>query len=102
MKEKVRKRKIIIWPIYFDSRFSRKEGRRVPLYIAIEHPSLELISKAAKTRGLQPIIDINAKHPKTWFDSQGRLIIYTNLEKSKIIRLIGTELSRISKNKKKK
>ena len=100
-KKSTNKKKIIIWPIYFDSRFSRKKGRRVPISYAIENPSLEILYKATKSRGLTTILDTNSKHPKTWFDSKGRLIIYTDLKKSQVIKIIGSD-GTIKETRKKK
>ena len=101
-KKSTNKKKIIIWPIYFDSRFSRKKGRRVPISYAIENPSLEILYKATKSRGLTTILDTNSKHPKTWFDSKGRIIVYTDLKKSEVIKRIGRELRNICRKERKK
>ena len=40
------KGKIRIWPVYFDIRYSRKEGRRVSRKNAIRDPKIEDIEKA--------------------------------------------------------
>lgn len=95
-------RKIIIWPVYFDSRYPRKGGRRAPLSFSVENPPLDLIAKAARASGLKIIIDENSKHPKTWFDSKGRIIVYTDLKKSEVIKRIGRELRNICRKERKK
>jgi len=50
------KGKIRIWPAYFDIRFSRGEGRRVPRDRAVRDPKLEDLEKVSRKLGLNPII----------------------------------------------
>jgi len=45
------KGKIRIWPVYFDIRYSRGDGRRVPRDKAVRDPKLEDIEKVAMKLG---------------------------------------------------
>ena len=55
--------KWVIWPIYFDKSISRKNGRKISKKIAIDKPILENIAKAAKSLGLNPIIEKDNSYP---------------------------------------
>ena len=49
--------KIVIWPTYFDSAVSRKDGRRVTKRYALKSPASGEIAEAARTLGLDPIVE---------------------------------------------
>jgi len=71
----------VVWPCYFDKRLSRKRGRRVPLKLSTENPTVEMISGACKRLGLDFEASSGA-HPRTWWRKTGFLIVRTS-EKSK-------------------
>ena len=77
--------KLIIWPCYFDKNKSRANGRKIAKKLSLEKPDLEKIAKAAKTLGLNPIIEKNASHPDTPWRKEGRIIIDNKDVKTKII-----------------
>ena len=87
-----KEREIIVWPVYFDVKKSRSEGRRVRKDLAIENPSAEIIYKAALRAGFKASIDNNSKHPGTWFEYKGRIIIYSEKNKQEVLRVIGSVL----------
>jgi len=64
---------IIIWPEYIDSAKSRSEGRKVPLSLAVKKPTVEEIAKALKSMGIEPLIELDKKYPRTWWSSGGRV-----------------------------
>jgi signal recognition particle subunit SRP19 len=84
--------KLIIWPIYFDKSVSRLNGRRVTKGYAIEKPTIEIIAKAAKSLGLNPILEKNCSHPKRHWKKDGRLIIDNNDSKNKLLIKIAKRL----------
>ena len=89
-------KKLIIWPLYFDAKKSRNEGRRVSKNLSVENPSLELIAKAAIKAGYNNIeVDKDSRHPATWFEYKGRIVVYSNESKQKVLRKIGTALKEI-------
>lgn len=77
--------KLIIWPCYFDKNKSRANGRKIAKKFSLEKPDLEKIAKAAKTLGLNPIIEKNASHPDTSWKKEGRIIVDNKDVKTKII-----------------
>lgn len=81
---------LVIWPIYFDSRRSRKEGRRVPKELAVPSPDIETIAQAAKDAGYVVTIEEGYSHP---FPSQnGRIRIAVDEPKTQALRKIAEHL----------
>ena len=87
--------KIVLWPVYFDSNRTRREGRRLPKKLAIPLPKLEEIQKAVVRMGLQPEIVADAVHPSSPWQKTGLLIILKKDSKAKTLRKIAKELSDI-------
>lgn len=89
-----RKNWIVVWPLYFDKKKSRSEGRRVPKRLAIEKPTINDIVKAVKKLGLKYVVEENKKHPSTWFESSGRVLVEKKFKKTELLRKIGEILVR--------
>ncbi len=81
---------LIIWPIYFDSRKSRKEGRRVPKKIAVPSPDIDTIAKAAKEVGYSVTIEGGTSHPTQ--EKKGRIRIAAGEPKTQALRRIAEKL----------
>ncbi len=84
--------KYVIYPIYFDKAVSRVNGRRVSQKHAIEKPLLENIAKAAKSLGLNPILEKNTSHSSTPWKQEGRLLIDKKGPKSKLLLQLSNRL----------
>ena len=67
--------KYVIYPLYFDSTVSRLNGRKVAKKYTVEKPSLENIAKAAKSLGLNPILEKDKIHPSTPWKKEGRILV---------------------------
>lgn len=67
--------KYVIYPVYFDSAVSRLKGRKVAKKHAVEKPSLETIAKAAKSLGLNPILEKDAIHSSSPWKKDGRILV---------------------------
>ena len=67
--------KYVIWPAYFDRNLSRDEGRKVPLKLAVENPSVEKIAKAAVALRLNPVIEEDARYPSKHWENRGRVLV---------------------------
>ncbi|MDW8033573.1 MAG: signal recognition particle subunit SRP19/SEC65 family protein [Nitrososphaerota archaeon] len=94
MKKLSKDRYVIIYPQYFDSKLSRKMGRRVPKSIAIISPSLTRIKEACDKLGLKTIIEYEKTYPRISNVKSGRIIVFCNyLGKRKLIQ----ELSKLLK-----
>ena len=88
------KDKLIIWPIYFDAARSRSEGRMVSLQDAVNEPNLEMIITASLKSGLQPEIEREKKHPKTWHQEEafGRILVAKKGPKSALLKRIAAAM----------
>lgn len=86
------KGKLRIWPAYFDTRFSRSGGRRVPRNQAIRDPKIEDIEKAAVKLGLNPILLAGASYSQYPWRKTGVLLVDKNGPKTEIIKKIALEL----------
>ena len=85
--------KYVIWPVYFDKSVSRLNGRKVSKKHAVEKPSIENISKAAKSLGLNPVLEKTAAHPSKQWKSEGRILVDKKDAKSKLLVQIANRLS---------
>ena len=89
--------KYVLWPEYFNKSIPQSGGRRVPLKLATQNPTIEEIAKAAKKLKLNPKIEPNKAHPSKWWHPNGRVLVQAKANKTKIIRQIAIILK---KNKK--
>ncbi|MCW4001798.1 MAG: signal recognition particle protein Srp19 [Candidatus Bathyarchaeota archaeon] len=87
--------KIVLWPVYFDSKKTRMEGRRVPRNLSVQSPKLEEIQRAAKRMGLQHEIAHEAIHPSSPWKKTGLLIVPKKDSKVKMLRKIAKELRNV-------
>jgi len=89
------KDRVIIWPIYLDSRCSRKLGRRVPRYLAVDNPKLEELIEAARNLGLNPEFLSDKAYPRSWWNKSGYLIVDKKLPKQALLRKFAEEVLKI-------
>jgi signal recognition particle subunit SRP19 len=82
----------VIYPLYFDRSLSRLKGRKVSQKHAIEKPSLENIAKAAKSLGLNPVLEKNAAHSSTPWKREGRILVEKKGSKRKLLLQISSRL----------
>ncbi len=85
-------KKFVIYPLYFDRSVSRLNGRKVSQKHAVEKPSLENIAKAAKSLGLNPILEKNATHSSTPWKREGRILVEKKGPKSKLLLQLSNRL----------
>ena len=84
--------KYVIWPIYFDRSVSRIAGRKVAKKHAVDKPTIENISKAAKSLGLNPVLQKDSSHPSKHWKKQGRVLVDKKESKSKLLIQISNRL----------
>ena len=84
--------KYVIYPIYFDKSVSRLNGRKVAKKNAIEKPTAENISKAAKSLGLNPLFEKDAAHPSRRWKKEGRILVDKKDTKSKTLVKIANRM----------
>jgi signal recognition particle subunit SRP19 len=85
-------RKYVIYPLYFDSMVSRLKGRKVAKKYAVEKPSLENIAKAAKSLGLNPILEKDGIHSSTPWKKEGRILVEKKGPKTKLLIQLANRL----------
>ena len=87
-----RKRYYVVYPEYFDKNRSRKQGRRVPLTIADEAPSLKKVAKVCEILKYEPIMQ-----PEKSYSSikNGRILLPINKQNKIVKGLILNRISRI-------
>lgn len=66
---------LVLYPIYFDSRKTRAQGRRVAAAQSVENPSAKAVFEAAKAAGLSPVLEDEHHHPSSWFERGGRVLV---------------------------
>ena len=84
--------KYVIWPIYFDKSVSKLSGRKVSKKNAVAKPDIESIAKAAKSLGLNPVIEKNCAYPSKHWKKDGRILVDKKDTKSKILRQISNRM----------
>jgi len=88
--------KVVIWPAYFDSTKTRKQGRRVQKSLAVPSPKILEIKDAAEKIGLEHELVLDVGYSKTPFLSKtGMLLVKKNEAKQKAIVKIAKQLSKI-------
>ncbi len=87
--------KTIIWPAYFDSTKTRKDGRRTPKSLAVPSPKISEIKDAAEKLGLEYELVSEASYPKTPWLKTGMILVKKNESKDQIIRKISKQLLKI-------
>jgi signal recognition particle subunit SRP19 len=84
--------KFAVYPIYFDSSVSRFSGRRVPKKLAKDKPTIEDISKAAKSLKLNPVLEKDICHPSHHWKKEGRVLVDKKDSKAKLLRQIANRM----------
>lgn len=103
------KKKIIVYPCYFDVRRSRRMGRRVPRSLAVQKPQLDELRVIAEHMKLDYDLDPDARHPAAWWEKNtGRMLLKkTDQEgepviKAKLVKLMAKYLQQVKEKKKEK
>ena len=86
------KGKLRIWPAYFDVRYSRSEGRRVPRDKAVRDPSIEDVEKAAVKLGLKPILQPGLAYSKYPWRKIGVILVDKRGSKGEVLYMIAEAL----------
>ncbi len=85
--------KYVVYPIYFDKSVSKLAGRKVSKKQSIEKPNIEDIEKAAKSLGLNPVLEKNIAHPSRHWKKEGRVLIDKKDSKTKLLKQIASRLN---------
>jgi signal recognition particle subunit SRP19 len=87
--------KAIIWPVYFDSGRTRKEGRRISKNQAVLSPKILEIKEAADKLGLENELRADAHFPKMPWAKSGMLLVEKKEAKEAIIKKLSKQLVKI-------
>lgn len=86
------KNRIILWPVYFDSRRTRSEGRRVPKRLGTQSPKLSDIQKAAEQLGLVSEVVTDAVYPRSARRKTGYVSVLKSGPKNRLLKDIAEKL----------
>lgn len=89
-----RREEKVIYPSYFDSRLSRKGGRRVPKNLSVRGPTLQEVVSALRSLSIDFRIEKDKKRPSRWYKFEGRVLVYYKGSKEELLRLLAKEMVR--------
>ncbi|WP_435094082.1 signal recognition particle subunit SRP19 [Halorubrum sp. N11] len=64
----------VVYPAYFDADRSRSEGRRVPMDLAVEEPTVDEIAKAVQQVGYDAVIEREKTYSRE-FEPRGAVVV---------------------------
>jgi signal recognition particle subunit SRP19 len=82
---------LILYPCYFDSTITRKEGRRTSLSFSVQNPVSDEIERVLKSSRILYQKE-KKSHPSFWWKHENRFIITYEGSKQDLINLIGKSL----------
>jgi signal recognition particle subunit SRP19 len=88
---------IVLWPSYFDSRVSRASGRKIPRKDAVEAPSARMLYDAARSLGLDCILELEKAYPRFWYRKEGRVLVEPKLKKARLVSQVAAKLKELPK-----
>jgi signal recognition particle subunit SRP19 len=81
-----RKAKLYLWPSYFDTDLSWRQGRRVPKKLSLRDVNSEEVLRAANELGLNPVLEPGAAFSKRpWFKTD-LIMVDKSSSKTEILR----------------
>jgi len=85
----------IIWPSYLDKGLSKKNGRKLPKNLSLDHPKYDEIKKALESIGLNYEGEKSSRYPKDQGHDErisGRFIVEKKYSKNEILKKISKEI----------
>lgn len=88
---------VVLWPVYFDSSKTRREGRRLPKKTCIQSPSIAMLEKAVKNLGLKYEIYIESAYPRLPWVKMGFIAVEkSGKRKAQVLKNVALELTKVS------
>jgi signal recognition particle subunit SRP19 len=81
----------ILYPCYFNSAYTRKDGRRVPRGLGVKAPVLTDLERALNRLGVK-FRAKNHHHPSHWTRREGRVVAEWKSGKNALIRKVAQKL----------
>lgn len=87
----------ILWTAYFDAEKTRGEGRRVPVDLAIDEPTVDEIAQAVQQVGYDAVIERHVAYPREPWEDRGRVVVKGADDESKndLVQAVGAYLQAI-------
>lgn len=87
--------KVIVWPAYFDSSKTRKQGRRVPKSLAVLSPKTSEVKDAVDKLRLKCELVGDVAYPRTPWLKTGMILVEKKQSKEKTLIEIAKQLLKI-------
>jgi len=87
--------KIILWPAYFDSGRSRKEGRQVRKNLAVPSPKISEVKDAADSLHLSCELISDVAFPQMPWLKSGMILVEKKQSKQEVLRRIAIQLLKL-------
>ncbi len=87
--------KVILWPAYFDSTKTRRDGRKIPKNLAVPLPKISELKDAVYRLGFEHELVLEASYPKTPWLKTGILLVAKKEPKNQMIKKIAKQLLKI-------
>jgi len=84
--------KVAVWPTYFDSAKTRREGRRVPKNLAVLSPRASEVKEAADKLRLGCELNAVVAFPRTPWSRSGMVLVQKIQSKEATVREIAKQL----------
>lgn len=84
----------VLYPIYFERKVSRAEGRRVPLAEAVEDVHLGDLVRSLDALKIRFSREERACHPSRWWMEEGRVLVHTDMKKMELVHNVAREIRR--------
>jgi signal recognition particle subunit SRP19 len=95
-----KQRERVLWPVYFDSSKTRREGRRISKALGTPKPSLKELVESAKRLGWEPEIEVEAAHPAIPWRRTGRISVQADGTKAQNLTRLANELKSLRRETK--
>lgn len=95
------KKQYYIYPIYFDGKQSRSQGRRVKKQLAVNSPTIQEVAQAATILEIPFEVNLEVKFPRFCWLPSGRLEVKKQeaLNKNSLIKKLAIQLKKIYSKK---
>jgi signal recognition particle subunit SRP19 len=87
--------KVAVWPTYFDSAKTRREGRRVPKNLSVLSPKASEVKEAADKLRLSCELRADVAFPRTPWSRSGMILVQKIQSKEATVREIAKQLVQI-------
>ncbi len=90
-----KQKKIVVWPVYFDSSKTRSGGRKVAKSVAVPNPNLTELQEAAENLRLEPEMKANVSHPAFPWRKTGLMLLNKSGTKMQTLTKLAVEIGAV-------